>query len=242
MELDQVLELDKLEAELSVIESRSSGTEGSFLIHHLLSSCLRRSAQSSSQIVFIPVAQSFSHYRSVQNKLGNSSLLTSQLTSQSFITIDAFTNLSDLYLSGNMKESYLDSLFSQVQTAIKNKNVPCYIVIDDISFFHFFGFSDKSILRLVHQCLNQIFNSRVIIGTQVFDSNKSLISDLTHIADFHCAVESLATGYSKEIDGQVINHYHQRLSFQLFFFISQRSKSIDIVNETTMTSQNIYSN
>lgn len=198
MELNSVIEFDKQNSAFTLIESN---TDGSFLVHYLLSSCIR---QSSAKTFLISLSQTFSHFKSVQAKLGNLSQLNSSLTNGNFLNFDLLTKLgTEIYAP---KTNVFDEIFCKIQSIVNDceeKYEKFNIIIDDLSIASLTGFTDNNLLEFLTK-LQLLSNKVAIIAyIQSFYTNKYFARDLVHLSDLFFKVENLSTGYSKEIDGQV---------------------------------------
>jgi hypothetical protein len=220
MDLSSVLEFDTLQPKFTLIESKS-GADGSFLIHHLLSSCLRHQQQQQQQhndstIFFLTFSQTFSHYKSVQGKLGNSALIVKSLNDQKLVHFDTGTQLANNFYQQESNDKLLDQISNRIVDFVANRNSQdssYYVIVDDLSIASLVGIKDPSLLRFFNT-LNRIDSLNVIVYAQSFYSNSAFISDLVSISDLYLVSDILSTGYSKEINGQVSCEY---LNFKAFF-------------------------
>lgn len=201
MNLENVLEYETRKPQLTVIESKD--TDGSFLIHHLLSTLLRKTDQPG-VLFLLTLSQTLSHYKSVQAKLGNSTVFGNALNSASLVPIDLMGPISS---AETTHRNVFDAVITDMRAKLESRSThqPICVVIDDLSLASLVGLDDLSVLRFLRQIqsLNDHDKSSLIVYAQSFDSNKSLVNDLIHVSDLVVRVERLSTGYSKEIDGQV---------------------------------------
>lgn len=219
MNLNNILEFDFKRPEFTLIES--SGTDGSFLMHHLLNSILRDA--SPSLTFLLTFSQTLSHYKSVQIKLGNSTQLNQALANEKLVHIDQMTQLSQCELEitttsssnndENDEKTRLKRIFDKAIPVIKekvdaaSKDESVFVLFDDLSVLNLIGVKDNLVLQFLSK-IRLIRDEKMFIGAycQAFYGNRSFLGDLRHMADLVVKTESLTTGYSKEINGQV-NYY-----------------------------------
>ena len=157
MDLLNVLEFDNLNPSNTIIST--TDTDGSFLIHNLLSCCIRQKHK----IVFLTFSQKLSHYKSIQGKLGNSSILTQLIESGGFHFIDCMSiakismskNFTKSGANGETKDSntFLDDMFMNVKKLVDGLSFEsgnkCYIFIDDLSIAHLMGAKDYNLIKFL---------------------------------------------------------------------------------------------
>lgn len=207
MNLNNVLEYETKKPQFVLIESN---TDGSFLLHHFLSNLLKNNEQSSN-IFMLTLAQTKSHYKSVQIKLGNSIALNQHLSDEKLITFDMMESLGELINPNDQNdkiEPILDTILTNLKEKIrqiKNKTNDSnfYVIIDDLSIASLMGASESYLFDFVNKIIQLDERLNLIAYVQSFYSNKYLINDWAHMADLFIKTECLTTGYTKEIDGQV---------------------------------------
>lgn len=194
MDINNVLEFDKQNSLFTLVESN---TDGSFLVHFFISNCIK---QTSAKTFLITLSQTFSHYKSVQTKLGNLSILNNLITNEKFFSYDLMNKINE-----NSSTNFFDDVLSKIQTSIqKSSNEKFYVIIDDLSVAQLTGFADNKLLKFITQLQSLSDELHLIVYSQSFYSNKYFINDLVHMSDLYFKVEPLSTGFSKDIQGQVI--------------------------------------
>lgn len=208
MNLSDVLEFESLRPELTLIESKK--TDGSFVLHQILSTILKEvdSEPKQSVIVLLTFSQTLIHYKSIQAKLGNSTQWTNAVNGEKLIPIDLVAPLSQF---GADFKGVLDKAFSTIQAKIspilaKTPSTRIYVIIDDLSITSLIGVEETLLLEFLSKirALKENDSVYVVAYIQSFDSDTWFVNDLVHLADLVVRTESLTTGYSKEIDGQVV--------------------------------------
>lgn len=204
MNLSNFLEFDNDQVDFLLVESKT--TDGSFIIHHMLSSILR--APVSSSITFlVTLSQTFSHYKSVQVKLGNAAQFNNALNTHQLVHVDLMDSLSQSALQTEHDfKSDFNRAFASIQTKLASFSPEqrINVIIDDLSIASLIGLEDNIILNFLSKLRSLIDHLFLIVYIQISDPViKFLANDLAHVADRLIQIESLSTGYSKEIDGQV---------------------------------------
>ena len=196
MDLANVLEFNQPDTHLTLIEAKSNA-DGSFLLHHILSQCIRD--PNVSCVLFLKFAHSSSHYQSVQQKLGNSSYLSRG----TLVTLDLMHELAsglavDLVLSEAVKRTE-----DTIAVKVAAHSSKAYVVIDDLSVAHLCGAQQSRLAWFVHR-LASLDKARLILYSQSFAStNRAFLGELVKSTDLYLCVDALSTGYSKDIHGQV---------------------------------------
>jgi hypothetical protein len=204
MDLLNVLEFSKKEPLTTILTSKV--VDGSFGIHFILSDCLRHD---SCKIVFLNFAQTFSHYKSVQSKLGNLNILNTKVNNADFLNLDCLSsdrNLIQLRSKNDDNHQFLADLLKKIDEFIKkdaNTEKKVFVFIDDLSILQLMGYTDKSLTYFLNKIKMSNQNVHLIAYVQEMYLNQMFVNDLVYTADLMLAVENLSTGYSKEIDGQV---------------------------------------
>jgi DNA replication protein DnaC len=221
MDLLNVLEFSKKKPLTTILTSKV--VDGSFGIHFILSDCLR---QDSCKIVFLNFAQTFSHYKSVQSKLGNLNTLTNKVNNADLLNIDCLSserNLIQLRSNHENNDQYIADLIQKIEEFVKkdgNAEKKVFVFIDDLSILQLMGYKDKLINYFLNRIKISNENVHLIAYVQEMHLNQMFVNDLIYSADLMLAIENLSTGYSKEIDGQVkafcikyISNSHDQLIF-----------------------------
>lgn len=203
LNLNNVLEYKTRRWDFTLVDSKS--TDGTFILHYLMSEILRDSENPNTTIL-ITFAQVLGHYKGVQSKLGNSNLLNEALKNKHFMNVDLMEPLSH---SAEILDLDFGSVFDQAFEKVKQKadtiansdRPKLNIIIDDISIPGLLGVDERITFGFVRKLslLNNL--ASMIVYVQRFDI--WLVNDLVYLADLVVQTENLTTGYSKEIDGQV---------------------------------------
>jgi hypothetical protein len=192
--------------------------DSNFLLEHFLSYALKNSLN----CVYISLLTPFSHLKHVQGKMGNV-LKTSEISSSSpLMFIPLFSSLSDQFFHDQTSLN-IDDLCAIIEKQVIAS--PEIIIIEDLQILrHLLKYSDAQIL-LLQRKLRQIYPTAQFI-TQISlsddendDENFSsfLINMLKRIHNKHLFVRSLATGATKDINGQV--SYQLSLALHLYIIL-----------------------
>lgn len=178
----------------------SSTLDASFLIHHLLSCGLK----ANNKIYFLSASQTWAHYKSVQIKLGNGTALAEMSDKSNLINFDLM-NLSNDFLKGdnNNIEKNMKNAFTDIKSKLESSAEKALIIIDDLSILNLIGCNENFIFEFMSSIRDFSDRVNLVIYSQMLVTNQSLLNDLIFIADSHIVADSLVTGYSKDIQGQV---------------------------------------
>lgn len=237
MDLLNVLEFDKITPPNTIIST--TDTDGSFLVHNLLSCCIRQKHK----IIFLTFSQKLSHYKSIQGKLGNSSILGQLIESGDYHFIDCMSiakiamskNYTKSNGNGETKDSntFLDDVFTNVQKIAENFNLEsnkCFVFVDDLSIAHLMGAKDYNLIKFLNKIKMINENVHLVVYFQCLNSNYIFLNELAYTADLFIQVDKLQTGYSKQIDGQVFMFNKDFINFLIYNFFIFKMK---IVNQQT---------
>jgi hypothetical protein len=201
--------------------------DGSFILHHFISYGLKNS--STTTTFFLNSSQTFSHYRSVQAKLGNGQLLSKQLEVGQFIHFDFMKWFESSSLDSNKpKSSFKDDFLNFISTKLAStpqqskERRRLLFIIEDLSIFDLLGvMSSKDVIGMIRALQEKKINNNddeakniLVINTQNFNNsyatlndheftNNYFLNELKHLADISVDVNHLSTGYSKDINGQL---------------------------------------
>lgn len=197
-DLENYFDLHKRDNFLTLITG--STVDGSFLLHHLLSSALRVKQQ----VYFFNIAQTWAHYKSVQTKLGNATILTDMTNSSKLINFELM-NLSQDFISIDVNdvESRLKEIFSNLKPKLTGQAEKVLIVIDDLSVLNLIGCSENFILEFMNSIGEYRDKVDLVVYLQSLQSNIQLVNEMKYLADSYVLLDSLMTGYAKDIQGQV---------------------------------------
>lgn len=196
-DLANYFDLESLDNFLTLVTS--STLDGSFVLHHLISCALRKKQP----IYFCNAAQTWAHYKSVQIKLGNGTALSEAMDKQlhNFDLMD----LSCHILKGD--EANLDAdlkqLLQKLTNKLKKESGKVLVVIDDLSVLNLLGIGENFVMEFIAGLREFRERVNLVIYSQMLEFNAHLLKDLIFMSDSHIVVDSLVTGYSKEIQGQV---------------------------------------
>ncbi|NXI38275.1 ELP6 protein, partial [Galbula dea] len=201
-----------------------SRTDGSFLVHHFLSFYLRAGCK----VCFVALLQSFSHYNSVAQKLGVS--LTAAKERGQLVFLEGLKSCLDLWFGEEEEEqsgqpsplqflresaSSLKALFDFVQTSLTAPGSGSWkgsvLLVDDLSVLLSLGATPVAVLDFIHYCrvlvCSQLKGNIVVLVHSHEDSedeeNELLVNSLCHHSDLILWVEGLATGFCKDVHGQI---------------------------------------
>jgi hypothetical protein len=214
MDLSKVLNTEIASAQRVLVEA-SSYADSSFLIHHFLSTCVREQ----SLTIFVKLENTFSHYQSVQNKLGNSALMANN---EKLAVIDLLSEFAKN--SGSDNENY-DHILDQVIVRVKDlaskkqPNERLNIIVDDLSLAHLNGIDRVSLNRFLHKIGSVSEETRLFVGCKSFDSNRLFVNNLVRLCDIYILVDNLSL-HSKDFNGQVtlfLCDLTHKIQFLLFF-------------------------
>ncbi|NXS57773.1 ELP6 protein, partial [Brachypteracias leptosomus] len=212
---------------------RATRTDGSFLVHHFLSFYLRAGCK----VCFVALLQSFSHYSIVAQKLGVN--LTAAKERGQLVFLEGLKSCLDLVFGEKEEQpgqpsplqflsegtSDLKALFDFVRTSLApggsdSWKVPV-LLVDDLSVLLSLGATPVAVLDFIHYCrvmvCSQLQGNIVVLAHSDEDSedeeNELVVTSLCHHSDLVLWVEGLATGFCKDIHGQI--KIIKRLSLEL---------------------------
>ncbi|NXP81573.1 ELP6 protein, partial [Ramphastos sulfuratus] len=201
---------------------RDTRTDGSFLVHHFLSFYLRAGCK----VCFVALLQSFSHYSIVAQKLGVN--LTAAKERGQLVFLEGLKSCLDLWFgeeeqSGELSPlqflsestSDLKALFDFVRTSLTPADGDTWqgpmLLVDDLSVLLSLGATPVAVLDFIHYCrvtvCSQLKGNIVVLVHSEQDSedeeNKLVGNSLSHHSDLILWVEGLATGFCKDVHGQI---------------------------------------
>ncbi|NXL36795.1 ELP6 protein, partial [Glaucidium brasilianum] len=202
---------------------RDTRTDGSFLVHHFLSFYLRAGCK----VCFVALLQSFSHYNIIAQKLGVS--LTAAKERGQLIFLEGLKYCLDLMFgeeeqSGQSNPlqflrlvgaSDLRALFDFIRTSLTPSGSDSWkgpvLLVDDLSVLLSLGATPVPVLDFIHYCrvvvCSQLKGNIVVLVHSNEDSedeeNELVVNSLCHHSDLILWVEGLATGFCKDIHGQI---------------------------------------
>ncbi|NXN10396.1 ELP6 protein, partial [Indicator maculatus] len=202
---------------------RDTRTDGSFLVHHFLSFYLRAGCK----VCFVALFQSFSHYSVVAQKLGVS--LTAAKERGQLVFLEGLKSCLDLcfgeeeeqsrepsalqFLSGSSSD--LKALFDFVQASLSPAGSDTWkgpvLLVDDLSVLLSLGATPVAVLDFIHYCrvtvCSQLKGNIVVLVHSHQDSgdkeNELVGNCLWHQSDLILWAEGLATGFCRDVHGQI---------------------------------------
>nr|XP_014129849.1 elongator complex protein 6 [Zonotrichia albicollis] len=201
---------------------RDTRTDGSFLVHHFLSFYLRAGCK----VCFVALLQSFSHYSIVAQKLGVS--LAAAKERGQLVFLEGLKSCLDLlfgeeeqpgqpsplqFLSGGSCD--LRALFDFVRESLSAPaGDSCkgpVLLVDDLSVLLSLGAAPVAVLDFIHYCrvcvCCQLKGNVVVLVHSNEDSedeeNELVVNSLCHHSDLILWAEGLATGFCKDVHGQI---------------------------------------
>ncbi|NWQ70439.1 ELP6 protein, partial [Neopipo cinnamomea] len=209
---------------------RDSRTDGSFLVHHFLSFYLRAGCK----VCFVALLQSFSHYSIVAQKLGVN--LTAAKERGQLVFLEGLKSCLDLVFGEEEEQpgqpsplqflstSDLRALFDFVRASLSAPDSDAWkgpvLLVDDLSVLLSLGARPVAVLDFIHYCrvcvCSQLQGNVVVLVHSSEDSededNELVVNSLCHHSDLILWAEGLATGFCKDVHGQI--RIIQRVSLQ----------------------------
>ncbi|XP_010253457.1 PREDICTED: elongator complex protein 6 [Nelumbo nucifera] len=196
-----------------VLIEDSVETSGSFVLHHLMKHAL--SLNCSGIVLFVALAQPFSHYDRILRKLGCN--LVAQRDNNRLFFFDMLKLGCLDGDGGKIIEGQLLELYGKIQKTIEtdalpdqSKN-PITIMIDDISLMEVAAHgSSNHVLDFLHYCHTLTLGpgcSLVVLNHEDIYSSltgPTLILEMEYIADIVIKAEPLATGLASDVHGQLM--------------------------------------
>ncbi|XP_055985141.1 elongator complex protein 6 [Sorex fumeus] len=198
-------------------------TDGSFLVHHFLSFYLKARCK----VCFVALAQSFSHYNIVGQKLGIS--LTTARERGQLVFFEGLKAAVDVIFRAPQGEPQplqflregtagsLQPLYEFVQKSLKPEadadtawRWPV-LLVDDLSVLLSLGMGAVSVLDFVHYCRATVcwqLKGNVVAlvhdrGDAEDEENNLLLNGLCHQSHLVLRAEGLATGFCRDVHGQL---------------------------------------
>ncbi|NXK42317.1 ELP6 protein, partial [Piprites chloris] len=217
---------------------RDTRTDGSFLVHHFLSFYLRAGCK----VCFVALLQSFSHYNIVAQKLGVSLTAAKERGQLVFLEglkscLDLVFGEEEeqpgqpsplqflsSFLSSSESSSDLRALFDFIRASLAAPDSSAWkgpvLLVDDLSVLLSLGATPVAVLDLIHYCrvcvCSQLQGNIVVLVHSSEDSedeeNELVVNSLCHHSDLILWAEGLATGFCKDVHGQI--KIIQRVSLQ----------------------------
>ncbi|XP_047388326.1 elongator complex protein 6 isoform X1 [Sciurus carolinensis] len=197
-------------------------TDGSFLVHHFLSFYLKANCK----VCFVALVQSFSHYNIVGQKLGVSLTMARERGQLIFLeglksSVDVFFQDQEephpLQFLREASAGNLEPLYQFVREALKpvdngETTWKCpVLLVDDLSVLLSLGLGAVAVLDFIHYCratVCQELKGNVVAlvhdsGDAEDEENNILLYGLSHQSHLILRAEGLATGFCKDVHGQL---------------------------------------
>lgn len=197
-------------------------TDGSFLVHHFLSFYLKANCK----VCFVALLQSFSHYNVVGQKLGVS--LTAARERGQLVFLEGLRSSVDVFFQAQEDPHPLQFLreasagdLKPLYTFVKEALTPTdsgkaawrcpVLLVDDLSVLLSLGVGVVAVLDFVHYCRATVCGDlKGNVVALVHESrdmededNDILLNGLSHQSHLILRAEGLATGFCKDVHGQL---------------------------------------
>ncbi|KAK6187730.1 hypothetical protein SNE40_005689 [Patella caerulea] len=212
--------------DLVLISESDCHVDGTFVIHSLLSLYQKENYN----ICFLAISQSISHYLSVSKKIATD--LKPSIDSNKLIMVDGLkllglsvvkdcvdmniqsiqdieTDFEDVFRKNSLQK-LLDLLNSNVDKLYSQSNgSPTVLMIDNISFLLTLGISFKDIVIFCHslsQHLKETSCGTLVMLSSVYgedDKSEALTNYFKHISSTCLEINSLSSGYCKDVHGEL---------------------------------------
>lgn len=216
-----------LEHEFVVLSSKK--IDGNFILHHFISQYLKNNAR----IVLFGFSQILTHYSSACHKLGVN--ISMARDNNQFVYVDILQLMQDGFLCENPSEDVIFSNLNSSTFSLKKiykmiqANIPAdkptLVLIDDITTMVNIGVSVQDVCDFIHYCkvLSMQKNASFIISTQHNEDDveyTAILSQLKSYATLQIHVKALATGYSRDLSGElnIVKHSENPLSARRLHF------------------------
>lgn len=220
-ELNNLLQIDGANPPSGkfILASNARSVDGGFLIHHFLTFYIK----SGYNVALVTLEQSLGHYKNVAQRLGVN--LTAAKEKGQFVCVEGLKVIGDMVDRTQFEQGDFDILFDRnaslkklyqclkihVNSLQKNSPVPTVLLIDNISMLTYLGVSSKDITDFVHYLRVLMQDNMGEQGCLLTVVDKNVEDDelehvriaLQHHCDIMLDVSDLASGYCKEVHGEV---------------------------------------
>ncbi|KAG9471895.1 hypothetical protein GDO78_022328 [Eleutherodactylus coqui] len=196
-------------------------TDSSFLLNHFLSYYLKAGCS----LCFVALAQSFSHYNVIAQKLGVN--LASARDQGQLLFLEGLRSYTQLLFTDTPETeadnplrflrtgSDLRPLYDFITAALMpsgGERGKCpVLIIDDVSLLLSLGVTTLQVLDFIHYCRASVcskYQGNVVCLLQGFEEsedadNERLLKSLCHQSTLLLQVEGLVTGFCKDVHGEV---------------------------------------
>lgn len=203
------------------------GTDGSFLLHHLVSTYLK----AGNGVCLVGLAQTFTHYRCIATKFSLN--LEAEKKAGRLVFVDAMAATASEIVSGNsggsssvcfplgadelQQRQSLKGFYEAIRAAMGElsdwKSKPTLLVVDDLSLLVCLGHSSFSVAVLAQYLQNLVCYSGDGLGAFAMlihadpaakdDEMESLQRQLAHRCHQLVYIDPLKTGYCRDVDGTI---------------------------------------
>lgn len=197
-------------------------TDGSFLVHHFLSFYLKANCK----VCFVALVQSFSHYNIVGQKLGVS--LTAARERGQLVVLEGLKSAVDVFFRPREEPHPLQFLreasagdLQPLYTFVRDALEPVdggeaawrcpVLLVDDLSVLLSLGAGPVAVLDFVHYCRATVcreWKGNIVAlvhdrGDAEDEESDVLLNGLSHQSHLILRAEGLATGFCKDVHGQL---------------------------------------
>ncbi|XP_075070294.1 elongator complex protein 6 [Mixophyes fleayi] len=196
-------------------------TDASFLVHHFLSYYLKANCK----VCFVALAQSFSHYNIIAQKLGVN--LVSARDQGQLVFLEGLKSYTRLLFSETPEAeaenplrflrtgSDLRTLYDFIRAALvpsAGEQWTCpVLIVDDVSLLLSLGVTSLQVLDFIHYCRATVcseYQGNLVCLLQrdeesEDEDNELLMKSLCHQSSLILQVEGLTTGYCKDVHGEL---------------------------------------
>ncbi|CAJ0939403.1 unnamed protein product [Ranitomeya imitator] len=167
-------------------------TDAGFLLHHFLSYYLKAGCR----VCFVALAQSFSHYNIIGQKLG--------------VSLLSCRDRGQLSTGSDLRPLYDFITAALAPSAGEQWKCPV-LIIDDVSVLLSLGVTTLQVQDLLHYCRASVchrYQGAVVCLLQGGDGSEDsdherLLKSLWHQSGLFLQVEGLVTGFCKDVHGQL---------------------------------------
>lgn len=190
-----------------IILIEDNNTDGSFLLHHFISSFLRGNGN----VCIVGFAQTLVHYSSIGKKLGIN--LNSAKESNQLIYVDGMKMLLECLQDESSEPLDLKRLFSKIKLTCETLGEkPSLLVIDNLNFLINAGVDAEKVADFMHYCCslakstdNQLCMLSLLHCNSDLEDDDAIYlrNQLKYHASIQISVKGLETGYSRDVHGEV---------------------------------------
>lgn len=217
-------------------------TDGSFLIHHFLSYYLK----SRWKVCFVALAQSFSHYNLIQQKLGVN--LPSARDDGQLVFVEGLRSYTNLLFSETpetdshnplrfLRSSVdLRPLYDFISAALAPSAGEEWkgraLIVDDLSLLTSLGITPVQILDFIHYCRAGVCHELqgevvcLVHRDEEDEDGEVLLKSLCHQSGLVLQAEGLSTGFCKDVHGQLTITHKQPQEHSVVYQYKIQDKNV----------------